>query len=140
MDILSPEVLFKRDKERLYQENLTCSFNILKNHDDSVWSVQGSNKEDMAVKPYQQLDALWAFANEFTRRLVKNKEFGIGENEKLPEISLSFLENEKGTQFSVVLLSDKVIKPSYCAIFLGEFCRQFSEIINHKLEGMKYEN
>ena len=121
---------------RLYQPNLTCSYDITMTDDNLVWTLVMRNHEDMGITDNQFINELWNFCNVFTKRLVSDKLFKMEKEDDCGEVSTIISHDNRYKSWVIMSSGEKELTASTFIVILAETAKQLAEQANVNLKGL----
>lgn len=127
----------KEEILRLYQPNLTCSFDITMTDDNVLWNLVMKNKDNAGINDTQFVQAVWDFANHFASTMQKNKIFDVKKDEVLPAAHAFVTHDKRYVTWTIIVQAvEKPITLSQFIVNIAELTRQLAAQANIKLVGM----
>lgn len=121
--------------KRLYQPNLTCSFDICLTDDNIMWTLSMKNHDDIGITDDQFIEHLWQFVNTYTNTMVKQNLFVL--EDEIPETAAIVTHNMRYTMYNIIIQAEAPLTQSKFIVVLGELCKNLAGQANVELKGLK---
>lgn len=123
---------------RLYQPNLTCSFDVTFTDDHNLWNLVMKNHDEAGITDHQFVTTLWAYCNVYTNKLIEEKIFKIEKEDDIPDAIAIVAHDKNYRTWSIIIQAQEMpLTQSSYIVNLAEVCKRLAQDLKINLKGLK---